>query len=143
MLIKTKDLIDDALDWAVSFALEKTQKGRDDVAWLPCLVSHFKPSRQWADGGPLIDQYKITTISCEKYTGDGFISLWFAELGGGHSPQCQRESENYDPQFEIDEDYGVYGPTALVAAMRSLVIHTIGHKVDVPDEVLQTGDNDD
>jgi len=89
---------------------------RLDVAvWnviLPSLthVYNFSPSTDWAQAGPIIDEYKIATIYWGDDGDDG--NPWGAQVrvGGGH----------YIDTTPSDE---FSGPTALIAAMRALVAH--------------------
>jgi hypothetical protein len=49
MKIKTQDLIDGPLDWAVEVSEEMTVSQRE-----------FQPSTNWSQGGPIIEREKIS-----------------------------------------------------------------------------------
>jgi len=68
----------------------------------------FKYSTDWSQGGPIIEQEKIET--------------YYQPALGQWAARCA--------------DSLRYGPTPLIAAMRSFVAHRIGDVVDVPDELL-------
>lgn len=68
--------------------------------------SNFHPSTDWAQGGPIIERERI-----HVYAGP----QWTAGIKPG--------------QF-------VYGPTALIAAMRCFVASKLGNEVDVPEDLL-------
>lgn len=74
-------------------------------------VEDYKPHENWAQGGPLIDKYKISIVF-EEY-GDG---RWEASnvIETGEHTSCENR---------------MYGPTALIAAMRSMVHSVYGEKV--------------
>lgn len=67
----------------------------------------FKYSTDWSQGGPIIEQEKI-----EIYYQPA-VEQWAARCA----------------------DNLRYGPTPLIAAMRSFVAHRIGDVVDVPDDL--------
>ena len=64
-------------------------------------------STSWQEGGPIIEREKITL----EWTG-----------------------ENWCAYIRHDEE--VFGPTALIAAMRCYVASRLGDEVEVPDELL-------
>ena len=117
--IKTANLTDKALDWAVCFArtLEAWEGrvilARDlmDKALKNGLAS---PSTDWAEGGPIIERCHV----CLYVGHDG---VWIA---------CIRQ--NYDDVVE----YMYGGETPLVAAMRCYVASKLGDVVGVPDELM-------
>ena len=111
MKIKTSELSGAALDWAVAKA-----EGGDSVAacyyenntplWLDeAPEPEWKPSTNWAQGGPIIEREKIGVFWREYY--------WVAETDG---PEEQ-------------------GETPLVAAMRCYVASKLGEEVEVPTEL--------
>ena len=74
----------------------------------------FSPSREWAQGGPIIEREKIEII---YYGSKGYQGPWEAQVG------C-------DTHY-IDQGPGdaMAGPTPLVAAMRCLVAAKLGAEV--------------
>jgi hypothetical protein len=121
MKIKTSELTDAALDWAVAKADEERdvlfcqrQYGRllvriagdhetSDVEWV------YAPSTDWKQGGPIIEREGI---------GLGF--------GVGIN------SDQWEAGYITPEETG---PTPLIAAMRCYVASKLGDAVDVPDEI--------
>jgi hypothetical protein len=117
MKIKTQDLIDDALDWAVIVALY----GKHD--WLNSEhVAHFKAIRNlhvlhqqghystdWSQGGPIIEKERI----CVSAHADG--ANWQAWISF------------YRPMYEA--------PTPLIAAMRCYAASKLGDEIDIPEEL--------
>ena len=105
MKLKANELTGAALDWAVA-------KCEGMVPNTPFIASNkeytFKPSTDWAQGGPIIERERITV----EYSADP--DTWCA---------C------------IMADQEVYGPTALIAAMRCYVASEMGEEVEVPDEL--------
>lgn len=115
--VKTSELIDATLDWAVATALGlgyrndekygpmcfRPSSTRGTVAW------DSKPlpySTDWSQGGPIIEREKITFS--DHSTG------WAAGYNG---------------------TLNAFGPTPLVAAMRCFVTSKLGNEVDVPEEL--------
>lgn len=101
------------LDALVARALGWKQKLWGDVAvWVQaggegrfrCNVKDWRPSADWAQGGPIMEEAKISTMPRINGT-------WYAEI-----------------PMEIKQD-GVfqYGPTKLIAAMRCFVDSTFEH----------------
>jgi hypothetical protein len=107
MKIKTNELIDDALDWAVQMAEGYVQP--DPIAFARNI---FKPSTDWSQGGPIIEREWID-LHCVN------DSLWEAECPAPGGLAMQN------------------GPTPLTAAMRCYVASKLGDEVDVPEELCQ------
>jgi hypothetical protein len=109
--VKTAELIGPALDWAVAKA--DGQLDRFGV----CAPAGFKPSTDWNQGGPLIEEHQIWLTGPYRHrtewkAGSGLATDW-----------DYRKSE-----FE--------GPTPLIAAMRCLVASKLGDTVQVPKGLL-------
>ena len=126
MKIKTADLIDLALDWAVAKCLGATKiqpyeyNGRDllRVYLEGGIHAPWEPSRYWAQGGPIIEREMINVKS---------------------NLARMREHPEYDwlsdcPEKRICVSFS--GPTPLIAAMRCFVDSRLGYEVDVPDELV-------
>jgi hypothetical protein len=119
MKMKTQDLTGSALNWAVAkcngfvpFSAKDNTGERImiDLGESTMYLQHYRPSTNWSQGGPIIEQEGIAAIP----NGRG---AWEAELRGGDA-----------------DDHG-YGPTPLIAAMRCYVASKLGESVDVPEEL--------
>lgn len=108
MKIKTSELKDKALDWAVA-----TCEGVDELLFESHDVGRFHYSTDWSQGGPIIEREKIT-LRPDK---DGWIAYAKGKM--------------------LDIGFPMCGPTPLVAAMRCYVASRLGDEVDIPDEVFQ------
>lgn len=133
MKIKTADLIDAPLDWAVAKA-----QGREEIrifgrtcpmdrGWIEVRfnpepragTARFDPSTNWSQGGPIIEHIK------------GFaLKHWL---------ESESEPETcYGAHILNHEGYWAQlGPTPLIAAMRCFVTSKLGDKVDIPKELLK------
>lgn len=139
MKVKTEDLEGMPLDWAVAFCRllrildGKVIAARDHATMASRREGFARPSKDWKEGGPIIE---FDGIHLEQVFGGpegSFASpvgwrAWIHSRGGVISPQR------------------LEGPTALVAAMRAFVAHRLGKEVHVPDELFDPqedlGDND-
>lgn len=113
MKVKTNELTGAALDWAVAKCEGEEVsliKGQLEARWTE---DGYKPSADWAQGGPIIEREVITLIH-PKY------DCWTAH--------------KYDDRIE-DESYTLDGPTPLIAAMRCYVASQLGDEVDVPEDL--------
>ena len=120
MKIKTSELSDAALDWAVTKAQElphKIQRSALTERTQVYLVDEhdrafvmYCPSTQWMQGGPLLEWENITLIAG---------ATWGAVKHLGYIQPTH------------------YGPTPLIAAMRCYVASKLGDEVDVPDELVE------
>ena len=115
--MKTSELTEHALDWAVAKA-----EGHDaefnygEVVSFKLVMGNeyrlvWKPSTNWAQGGVIIEREQI---SIEHKTSEG---VWVATRIEGSA---------------VSE---TYGHTPLIAAMRSYVASKLGDEVDVPNEL--------
>ncbi len=109
---KTSELVGVALDWTVAKC-----EGRQwpDPAAKYIGEQYYKPSSDWALGGPIIEREAISIIT--GYIG-GVQTGWVAEIGYGSAFVQQP------------------GPTPLIAAMRCYCCAKLGEFVDVPEEIL-------
>ena len=118
--MKASELSGAALDWAVAIA-EGWQHvtAQDNGGEYPWLVKegkyqnpkHYRPSTNWALGGPIIEREGITILSVDDYE-------WCAAIG-----------ELYY------EDDNQRSPTPLIAAMRCYVASKLGDEVQIPAEL--------
>lgn len=117
MKIKTSELSGAALDWAVA----KCEGMEFDLA--PDGYYIYKPSGNWAQGGPIIERERIQLRD--------HIDLrlhWTASLHVMNSNWAGKMVSS-----TVFED----GPTLLVAAMRCYVASKLGDEVEVSDELTQ------
>ena len=125
MKTKTYELTGAALDWAVQAAqydypLDEVWEYRNDA---------FKPSTNWAQGGPIIERERL---------GLEYDREWV------YDPAAQDPDDEPDNGDRWRADYNVrgdqclseYGPTPLIAAMRCLVCSKLGDEVEIPEGLL-------
>jgi hypothetical protein len=98
--MKTSELTGAALDWAVAKCEGKVFDLSPDGYYT------YKPSRNWALGGPIIEREGIDIYQS---------GVWVAEM------DCKHTTE---------------GPTPLIAAMRCYVASKLGDDVTVPDGLV-------
>lgn len=108
MKIKTSNLIDSALDYAVCIA------GKSKFIHWP----NFQPSIDWSQGGPIIESEEIILDGVSSDGKERGYRSWSAYM-------CD----------EWGDYYGI-GPTPLIAAMRCYVASKLGYEVEVPEELL-------
>lgn len=114
MNIKTAELTGTALDWAVA---KCEGKGNDceihagNVLYgrVTSGFTHYNPSTDWAQGGPIIEREKIDLIACD--------ADWEAQQNASL------------PMTAVE------GATPLIAAMRCYVNSKLGDLMEVPDEL--------
>ena len=119
MQVKTSELSGVALNWAVAkcegldITIGKTEQGSKLTVLTPIdgLWRHFKPSTDWAQGGPIIEREAIE-IKPQNF-GEYWVALY---------PQWQTSHRQE-------------GQTPLIAAMRCYVASKLGSPVDIPDEL--------
>lgn len=113
MKIKTSELIDGPLDWAVELA-----EGIDVAP------GNQRPySTDPAHGHPIIEREGI-----------GFFCNRTAEVGARFNPDAGADWRAF-----AYNKHGThyFGPTSLIAAMRCYVASKLGDEVDVPEELLK------
>lgn len=124
MKIKTAELIDLALYWAVAESEGNVRLQYDSregmiirnvLGWIP-----YRPSVAWVQGGPIIEREKLC-VGYRHQLDPEYVPLldpatvcWARTTAGG---------------------YLNYGPTPLIAAMRCFVASKLGDEVDVPEEL--------
>ena len=126
MKVKTSELKDAALDWAVTVC-EEAWTGNSDRFMV--IFKHQNETKQgycwstnWSQGGPIIEREGINVIQeFGGYEGSfATVKGWCAYRyvrGGTINPQRY------------------YGDTPLIAAMRCYVASKLGDEVDVPEEL--------
>ena len=109
MKIKTSELTDIALDWAVNQIEE-------------CCDDPMSPmfSTSWAIGGPIIEQEGIA-IDCVRTSGK--VDSWVAAM--------TYPDEEFGGVAFAEEQ----GPTPLIAAMRCYVASKLGDEIEIPNEL--------
>jgi hypothetical protein len=107
--IKTSDLEDLALDWAVTkcegYDHEVTSSEWGMWGW----------ATDWAQGGPLIER-------------EG-MGMWMYQWNEEGEPEVGWYAE------DKDGNHVRTGPTPLIAAMRCLVASQLGDEVEIPEEL--------
>ena len=119
--IKTGELIDLALNWAVAYAQGRTptlnmcSHGMVWHGWWLATGGVYERmpnySNDWAQAGPILDRERITI---RQWTGMPIIHAYMPHDGA---------------------PWGA-GPTALIAAMRCFCRSKLGDEVEVPEELL-------
>ena len=128
MKVSTSELAGAALDWAVAkcegvrTVLARYEHTMTGVCVLDAELvemgtdgpQELRYSRDWAQGGPIIEREGIST----EFDKAGFKDSWVAyKLGVPY------------------EDNPESGPTPLIAAMRCYVASKLGDEVDIPEEL--------
>lgn len=126
MKVKTDELSGAALDWAVAKCEgQQVYIAHNHTMTGVCILDaelvdmdvdgprDFCPSRDWAQGGPIIEREEIGSF---HYIHGFHGPTWSASIGSGG--------------FQQD------GPTLLIAAMRCFCRSKLGDEVDVPEELL-------
>ena len=123
MKIKTNEASGPALDWMVAKCEGwefKPNPHRFDSS--PILskdgldnlwFNGYKPSKDWSQGGTIIERENVTGLQKSKHLGTGDV-LW----------HCFIDNSN----FQV-------GPTPLIAAMRCYCASKLGDEVEVPEEL--------
>ena len=106
--MKTSELTGAALDWAVLKAL-----GQDFTDFNLKYMDAYPFSTDWAQGGPIIEREGIY-LARSTLTDD---YKWGANI------------------YTEFRQYGEYGPTPLIAAMRCYVASKLGDEVEIPEEL--------
>lgn len=111
--MKTSELTGAALDWAVAKCVD------DGLADFTAAGWRFKPSTDWAHGGPIIEREMIFL----GYTFDGSPRL---------APMAFRAR-----RLDSSGDCMRRGDTPLIAAMRCYVASRLGEEIEIPDELKE------
>ena len=107
MKIKTSELTGAALDWAVAIVFNPAYE------W-----GEWKPSTNWAQGGPIIEKEQIDL----RYSKNKWVAEWWPNNSGMAKNPAQRFRHN------------IYttGESPLIAAMRCYVASKLGDEVEIP-----------
>ena len=122
MKVKVCDATPVQLGWMVAKCEGLLAYGyKDDAGLLLITLStgeteYFKPTLDWAQGGPIIEREEIS------------ISREFA------SSRVEWAAWTPAPIRDDAEAFG-YGPTPLIAAMRCYVASKLGDEVEIPGEL--------
>jgi hypothetical protein len=126
--MKTSELTGAALDWAVAKADGKAPK-IDRTSFQGAFINRiylglsyayhssgsivgYKPSAEWAQGGPIIEREKVSVLDANG---------------------CWGARKTYWDNSRSSRDY--FGPTPLIAAMRCYVASKLGDEVEIPEEL--------
>ena len=115
MRIKTSELKERALDWAVWMAMGEIVEPSLDGGYdgVGNYYEPWSPSTKWGQGGPIIDREDIT------------VGPWDTSPAMAHMPG---PVNSRNPRM--------VGPTKLIAARRCFVVSRLGDEVDVPEELM-------
>lgn len=129
--VKTSELEGAALDWAVVEALGGVRDGhRIDLPSGYWCVGLYSPSREWQQGGPLIDKYQLTLSSPKSSVHrNGGPSHGWGESGVWSA--C-----TWEKGVNGKRATGYHESSALAAAMRTIVKFELGDTVEVPKELV-------
>ena len=130
MKIKTTELTGPALDWVVAQVvhanLQRTYgepvfnpktKRIYQTEGLRQIGVNYSPSTNWAQGGPIIEQEKMTISYDEDgQTYSAYVSL-FRQRGMSNRTRWRS------------------GPTPLIAAMRAFCCSLLGEEVELPEKL--------
>lgn len=158
MKIKTSELTGTALDWAVAkaqgFRVRKNPftgtvfdkhlnfywvdevDGAEvlrDVGWIkPGYLSDYRPSTDWAQGGPVKEREGIAT----RRSNGKWYAMLSDDLGDGERAQWSKFTfRNVPRSASTSRQCRFEGATELQAAMRCFVASKLGDEVDVPGEL--------
>ena len=139
MRIKISELSGIALDWAVAKCegmVEQGVYGSPEplesglhLHYCDVLLSYpYRPSTDWAQGGPLVEREGINTSV--NYEEDDVFGEVMHRVGW--------KASSWNNSIPGTSGFFVwaYGDTALIAAMRCLCSAKLGEEVEIPDELL-------
>lgn len=132
MLVKTSELKDDALDWAVAkckgitpIAVKKKYSKGYILYSFPASTVPLEYSSKWAQGGLIIEREHLCVMPP--------IVRRIGREGHACTVQDWRAMKQAD---ENDPIIHGKGPTPLIAAMRCYVASKFGDTVEIPDQLL-------
>jgi hypothetical protein len=134
--MKTSDLTGPALDWAVAKCegwktvcvngTPMLKRYHPDAAHTShYYIEDLTYSTDWSQGGPLLEREKLALT---------YDAHW-------HYDPTDPEDNGERWYCELTEpnegsSHGMYGPTPLVAAMRTLVSSKLGPEIEIPQELV-------
>ena len=118
MKIKTLELIDITLDWAVTKC-----KGIQDSEFVRTHMDAWPYSTVWSQGGPIIEQEGID-LYCNVPTNPAHKDPSWRGSWRARYSRC-----GYGTDMS-------HGPTPLIAAMRCYVASKLGAEVEIPNELI-------
>lgn len=122
MKVKTSDLIDAALDWAVAKCEGYHWSLNGYFVWneLGHRTKYTKEcppySTDWSQGGPIIERELVTVMHRSR-------------------PGPYPEGQVWNAVILSNNKCGWYGATPLIAAMRCYVASKLGDEIDIPKEL--------
>ena len=121
--MKVNELQGAALDWAVAkcegvdlFASDGWYYPEDTGTRVP-----YRPSTNWAQGGPIIEREKLTVAPSDQKSYVGQEAWTAYRIETLFTDQGDREYQT--------------GSTPLIAAMRCYVASNLGAEIDIPEEL--------
>jgi len=135
MKIKTGELIDTPLDWAVAKCAQydwwwAAQEPRDGLFVDHDRTKRYSPSTDREQGGLIIEKEGINVRAIRK-EGHSLHGQWLAAYDHGNTGTMVQWVKRTDfPRHYFS------GPTLLIAAMRCYVASKLGEEVDIPEELL-------
>ena len=113
MKVKVSEATKEQLNWMVALCQGLVEPFSKQIE-----ADHWDPTTDWAQGGPILDKEDII----------------FSYAPGHDVP----DHENFGLYYATKIHNGMgaaKGPTRLIAAMRCLVVATLGREVEVPEEL--------
>ena len=134
MKIKTSELNDQALDWAVATCQNVECDRQNRPIWFDDedQRADYAPSTNWSQGGPIIEREHIDIR--HTFTKGGYRTAQSVD-----AVHATINLPNGNVVFKAERAIWEYGPTPLIAAMRCYVASKLGDEVDVPEELCGRG----
>ena len=124
-----------ALDYAVAIVEGGHSLEFDGITWAFTLDGKtrvlsqgwgsigYQPSKEWAQGGPIIERERIKVVS---------------NLAGSWHGQIRHEEKHPAIPYKVLTGWtNAHGPTPLVAAMRCYVVSKLGGSVKIPKGLIE------
>jgi len=96
----------------------------------------YSPSRNWSDGGPIIERERIVCWPVTRYEEPPNPKDWDIERKGWAALHPESKGLGYYmPEggiLDVGDRDGIFGPTPLIAAMRAYVASKLGDWVELP-----------
>lgn len=134
-IIKTKDLTDAALDWAVAKCEGEYEWNLEPVRFIYLRkdgLSHsgiFCYSTDWGHGGPIVSREHINLR--QTFTEGGYRTSQSMDAVNAKI-DLPNGATVFDPLKVVQE----YGPTDLIAAMRCYVASKVGDEIEIPFDLV-------